>query len=151
MRIRCTGQASTVFWCLRFHVALGMNAGGVFNNQQTGLCFLSSVFLAGKYTTRSMLWHDSIHITTVHTTDLNVLCSIRILIIMNAMVASLLPMFIHRGLNMVRHMCLFYIWVSISSTVTTEFSSNGGVLEHGLFIPLVLVISIYLIGSHYFE
>ena len=70
---RCTRPASTVSCFLRFYVALGINSGGMFNTQQTGLRLLSRVFLAGNYTTRSILQHDFIYITDVHVADLTML------------------------------------------------------------------------------
>ena len=83
-----------------------MNSGGVFNNQQTGMRFLSRVFLAGNYTAHSLLWHYFVDISAVHKTDL-IYCSIRILTILSDMVNFILPLIIHRGLNMV-DICFYY-------------------------------------------
>ena len=130
------------FW-ETFHVALGINSGGVFNTQQTGLRFLSWIFLAGSYSTRFKLWYDFIYISTVHITHL-ILYSIRILIILSDMVNSIFPLFIHRGLNIVHHLRLFF---RVSSSSSYWLLIKCGRIR----IWTLQSISIYLILSHYLE
>ena len=105
-RFRCSAQAPTAL-LFQFRIALGINPGGVLNTEQMGLRFSCSVFLAGNFSTCIISLHEFIHITAVHETDLDMLFH-SYFEYLSDMVASILSMFVHMGLNMLHHLCLFF-------------------------------------------
>ena len=80
--LRCTGQASTVFYCLRFHVALSINSGGVLDTRRLVCpsyleCFLLAI-------TQRVVCCDMISsILQLFIQQIYICCSIRIFILLS--------------------------------------------------------------------